>query len=86
MQPRKIPTKKVKTCSRPFKAPRSIIEVQDSDIQDSDVQDSEVQDSESQVKIITETENTRDIEARHRGKTRGRATCNTIHKGNKNDE
>ena len=59
MQPRRSPTKRVKTWSRPFKAPRAIVEVQDSD-----VQDSEVQDSESQVKIITEAENTRDIEAR----------------------
>jgi hypothetical protein len=34
MQPRRSPRKKVKTWSRPFKAPRVIVEVQDSEVQE----------------------------------------------------
>jgi hypothetical protein len=61
--PRRSPRKRGKMFNRPFKAPRAVIEERNSDVQ---VIDNEtVADSESQVQIITETHNTRDIEGKH---------------------
>jgi hypothetical protein len=60
--PRRSPRKRGKICGRPFKAPRAVVEERDSDVQ---VHEKDtVADNDSQVQIITETENTRDIEAR----------------------
>ncbi len=49
--PRRSPRRKGKTCGRPIKAPRPVSE-------------KEADKDESQVEIITETENERDIQAR----------------------
>ncbi len=49
--PRRSPRRKGKTCGRPFKAPRPVSE-------------KEADKDESQVEIITETENERDIQTR----------------------
>jgi hypothetical protein len=53
--PRRSPRKKGKTCGRPFKAPRPIIELEDSDVIviATDVETSK----DSEVQVITETEN-----------------------------
>jgi hypothetical protein len=57
---RRSPRKRGKKCGRPFKAPRPVVQEQDSDVQE--IQIETVADSESQVEIISETQNTtRDI-------------------------
>jgi hypothetical protein len=60
--PRRSPRKRGKMCGRPFKAPRAVVEERDSDVQV--IERETVADNDSQVQIITETENTRDIEGK----------------------
>ena len=57
--PRRSPRKRGKKCNRPFKAPRPVVQERDSDVQEIEVET--VLDSESQVVIISETQNRRDI-------------------------
>ena len=57
--PRRSPRKRGKTCGRPFKAPRPVEETVKEIVR---VTETETKDS--QVKLITETENDRDIQAR----------------------
>ncbi len=65
-RPRRSPRKRGKTCGRPFKAPRPVSEVveRDSDVvpltTEVDIQ------TDSQVLVITETENERDLRGRRR--------------------
>ena len=60
--PRRSPRKRGKKCDRPFKAPRPVVQERDSDVQE--IQIETVADSESQVVIISETQNTRDVEGK----------------------
>jgi hypothetical protein len=65
-EPRRSPRKRGKTCGRPFKAPRPVSEAveRDSDVvlltTDVDLH------TDSQVQVITETENERDLRGRRR--------------------
>ena len=65
-EPRRSPRKRGKTCGRPFKAPRPVSESleRDSDVvlltTEVDIQ------TDSQVQVITETENERDLRSRRR--------------------
>ncbi len=61
-EPRRNPRKRGKTCGRPFKAPRP---VSDAVERDSDVV-LLTTDTDSQVQVITETENERDLRGRRR--------------------
>jgi hypothetical protein len=53
--PRKSPRRRGKTCGRPFKAPRPIAELENSDVQY--ISQDRDDNHDSQVQIITETEN-----------------------------
>jgi hypothetical protein len=65
-EPRRSPRKRGKTCGRPFKAPRPVSEAveRDSDVvlltTEVDTQ------TDSQVQVITETENERDLRSKRR--------------------
>ncbi len=61
--PRRSPRQKGKTCGRPFKAPRPVIVLEDSDVLliATDVETNK----DSEVEVITETENQRDLKARY---------------------
>ncbi len=60
--PRRSPGKRGKTCGRPFKAPRAVVEEKDSDVQ---LVGQEIAgENDSQVQLITETQNKRDLEGR----------------------
>ena len=61
-EPRRSPRKRGKTCGRPFKAPRPVSEAVE---RDSDVV-LLTTDTDSQVQVITETENERDLRSKRR--------------------
>ena len=67
--PRRSPRKQGKTCGRPFNAPRTktvkqktVAEVQECQVQV--IEKVSVTDKDSQVELVTEAQNLRDIEAK----------------------
>jgi hypothetical protein len=67
--PRRSPRKRGKTCGRFFKAPRQVEETLEATVQEIIlITDTETQTNDSQVQVITETENAREIQARVVGK------------------
>jgi hypothetical protein len=66
IEPRRSPRKRGKTCGRPFKAPRPVSELLDSDRDVLLVTTDVDHDKDSQVEEITETKNERDLRSRRR--------------------